>query len=157
LKSLLYIGNKISHHGYSPGVIETLGKQLESVGFKVYYAGTYKNPVMRFAQMVYKTIIKAKSVDFILIDTYSTNAFWYAFTTGMIARALNTKYIPILHGGDLPSRLNKSKWACSRLFNNSYINVAVSGYLNHAFEVQKYSVTLNPNSIKRSDVYSIQK
>lgn len=151
MKTLLYIGNKISHHGFTPGVIETLGTQLEEAGYKVYYTGTLKNHYLRLLQMLYKTFTIGRKVDYILIDTYSTSAFWYAYLTGRLAKFLCTKYIPILHGGDLPSRLARSKQACGKLFRNSYTNVAVSGYLQNAFENYGYPVTLIPNNIDISN------
>lgn len=147
MKSLLYIGNKISHHGFTPGVIETFGIQLEETGYKVYYAGTLKNQYLRLLQMIHKTFTIGRKVDYILIDTYSTSAFWYAYLTGRIAKILVTKYIPLLHGGDLPARLTRYHRACDILFRNSYTNVAVSGYLQDAFENYGYPVTLIPNNI----------
>ena len=144
---ILYIGNKLSHFGYTPGVIETLGKLLEVEGFRVFYAGTRKNKFLRLTEILWKTIALGKKVDFILIDTYSTSAFWYAYLTGLTARMTGTKYIPILHGGDLPSRLRRSKRACDTLFKNSYMNVAVSGYLSHEFEKAGYETVTIPNSI----------
>jgi len=151
LRSLLYIGNKLSHHGFSPGVIETLGMQLEEAGYRVYYAGSLKNQFMRLLQMLYKTLTTGRKVDYILIDTYSTSAFWYAYLTGRLAKFLGKKYIPILHGGDLPARLKRSKRACDKLFRNAHTNVAVSGYLQNAFENHSYAVTLIPNNI---DLYN---
>lgn len=147
MRSILYIGNKLSHLGFTPGVIETLGRQLESEGFKVYYTGTLRNQYLRLLQMLIKTFTLGRKVDYILIDTYSTNAFWYAFLTGMLARRLGTKYIPILHGGDLPSRIKKSKRACDKLFRKSHINIAVSGYLQNTFESYGYPVKVVPNNI----------
>ena len=40
MKSILYIGNKLSRHGFTPGVIEKFGSLLETEDFKVSYAGT---------------------------------------------------------------------------------------------------------------------
>lgn len=147
MKTLLYIGNKINNHGFSPGVIETLGNQLEESGFRLYYAGTIKNQAVRLLQMLFRTFFIGSRVDYILIDTYSTNAFWFAYSTGFLAKALKKKYIPILHGGDLPSRIIRSKRACDRLFKNAYLNVAVSGYLQKAFEEAGYKTITIPNSI----------
>jgi glycosyltransferase involved in cell wall biosynthesis len=144
---LLYAGNKLSHHGYTPGVIETLGKNLEEAGFEVYYAGTFKNQFVRLLEMLWKTITVGRKVNYILIDTYSTSAFWYAYFTGRIAGLMGKKYLPILHGGDLPARLKKSPLACKKLFGNSYANVAVSGYLRHEFEKAGFKTVLIPNSI----------
>jgi len=147
MRHILYIGNKLSHHGFSPGVIETLGKQLETAGYKVDYAGTVKNKALRLLEMLLKTIFIGRETDYILIDTYSTGAFWFAYMTGWLAKFLGKKYIPILHGGDLPARIKKTKQACDQLFLHSYVNVAVSGYLQNAFQTNNYPVVLIPNSI----------
>lgn len=144
---LLYAGNKLSHHGYTPGVIETLGKNLEEAGFEVYYAGTFKNQFVRLLEMLWKTITVGRKVNYILIDTYSTSAFWYAYLTGLAARIAGTKYIPILHGGNLPARLRNSKRACNSLFKRSFANVAVSGYLSYEFKKAGYDTIIIPNSI----------
>ncbi|MEA4994955.1 MAG: glycosyltransferase family 4 protein [Petrimonas sp.] len=144
--SILYVGNKLSKFGYTPGVIETLGKQLEKY-FIIIYAGTKKNIVIRLLEMIFKTIKNRKKITYILIDTYSTKAFWYAYIIGRLSYFLNIKYIPILHGGDLPERLLKSKRKCDILFNRSYKNVAVSGYLNFYFEKAGYNSIIIPNNI----------
>lgn len=151
MKSLLFIGNKLSHHGFTPGVIENLGPLLEKEGYSVFYAGTHKNQLLRLFEMLWNTATTGRKVDYILIDTYSTSAFWYAYLTGRLAKFLGTRYIPILHGGDLPSRLMRSKKACDKLFRNSYTNVAVSGYLQKAFEINGYPVTLISNNIDISN------
>ena len=147
---ILYIGNKLNRHGFTPGVIETLGPLLEKEDYAVIYAGTRKNPFLRLAEMLWKTATNGSKVDYILIDTYSTSAFWYAYLTGGLSKILGTKYIPILHGGDLPKRLKRSNRACDKLFNNSYANVAVSGYLKHEFEKAGYRTVVIPNSIEIS-------
>ena len=43
MKSILYIGNKLSDHGYTSTSIETLGLFLEAEGYTVYYASSKKN------------------------------------------------------------------------------------------------------------------
>lgn len=144
---ILYVGNRLRQHGLTPGVIETLGKQLEDSGYKVYYAGTRKNQYIRILEMLWKTFFIGRKVDYLLIDTFSTQAFWYAYFTGLLARLIGTKYIPILHGGDLPVRLKKSKKACDALFYKSYTNVAVSGYLSREFKNAGYETIVIPNSI----------
>mgnify|MGYP001320528838 CR=1 FL=1 len=144
---ILYTGNKLSQSGCTPGVIETLGKLLENEGLRVFYAGTRMNKFLRLKEMLWTTITLGRKVGYILIDTYSTSAFWYAYLTGLAARLVGTKYIPILHGGNLPSRLKRSKRACDILFTNSFKNVAVSGYLRHEFEMAGYDTITIPNSI----------
>jgi glycosyltransferase involved in cell wall biosynthesis len=131
-------------------VIETLGDQLERSGFTVFYAGTKLNPILRLAEMIYKTVWLRKKADYVLIDTYSTSAFWYAFIVSLVCRVAHLRYIPILHGGNLPERLKKSPLASDRLFRYSYANVAVSGYLNHEFKKVGYKANVIPNNIDLS-------
>lgn len=147
MTNILYLGNKLSHYGLTKGVIETLGPQLESEGFKVTYAGIRKNMVLRMLEMLFSVLRHSRWVDYVLIDTYSTSAFWYAWFSGMLCRLLKVKYIHILHGGSLPSRLKRSKGLCNQIFQHSYGNVAVSGFLKDAFDKAAYPTVVIPNNI----------
>jgi glycosyltransferase involved in cell wall biosynthesis len=161
MNSLLYIGNKLSDHGYTSTSIETLGSFLEAEGFTVYYASSKKNKFLRMLEMVYMTLKYAKKVDYVLIDTYSTKNFWYAFVISQLCRILKVKYIPKLHGGDLPSRIVRTKFCSNLIFNNAFINIAPSYYLYEAFKNNGYTnikyipntieLQLYPQSVKRFD------
>lgn len=149
MKNLLYIGNKLSNHGYTSTSIETLGTFLEDEGFNVFYASSRKNKAMRMGEMIYKTFKYCKKVDYVLIDTYSTKNFWYAFIISQLCRLLKVKYIPKLHGGDLPNRIVKSKFFSDRVFNNAYINIAPSSYLFEEFKKSGYNnLKYIPNTIE---------
>ena len=149
MKRLLYIGNQLSKHGYNKTSIETLGVFLEVEGYEVIFTSDKKNQRYRMLDMVWVTLLKAKKVDYILIDTYSTSSFWYAFFCSQLARVLNIKYIPILHGGDLPNRLKNNPKLCQMVFANAYKNVAPSGYLMQAFENAGFANVVHiPNSIE---------
>ncbi len=76
---ILYLGNQLSKHGKSPTSIETLGVFLKNEGYEMYYASSKKNIFLRILEMVFCVLKYRNKVDFILIDTYSTSAFWYAF------------------------------------------------------------------------------
>ncbi len=147
-KKLLYLGNQLSKHGFNLTTIETLGKSLEAEGFAVVYASDKKSFLLRMLEMMRGVFKYNKHVAYILIDTYSTKAFWYAFVCSQLARVLNLKYIPILHGGDLPNRLKKNPKLCKMVFANAYQNVAPSGYLKQAFERVGFTNVIHiPNSI----------
>ncbi|MEO5775414.1 MAG: glycosyltransferase family 4 protein [Flavobacterium sp.] len=149
MKNLLYIGNKLSDHGYTSTSIETLGVFLEGEGFNVYYASSKKNKIGRMLEMISKTFKYAKKVDYVLIDTYSTKNFWYAFIISQLCRMLNLKYIPKLHGGNLPSRIIRSKFFSNLIFKNAYINIAPSYYLLEAFKKSGYTnLKYIPNTIE---------
>lgn len=133
-KNLLYIGNKLSEHGNTATSIETLGSFLENEGYNLFYASSKKNKLLRLLDMIFSTIKNARTVDYVLIDTYSTQNFWFAFIISQLCRVLNVKYITKLHGGDLPNRLKRSPFFCDLLFKNAYKITAPSAYLLDAFK-----------------------
>ena len=146
---LLYLGNRLSKHGFNKTTIETLGLHLEQEGFGVYYASNKKSFPFRMLDMMWSVINYRKQVSYLLIDTYSTKAFWYAFLCSQLARFFNIKYIPILHGGDLPNRLKNNPKLSQMVFANAYQNVAPSGYLKQAFESTGFKNVIHiPNSIE---------
>jgi len=146
---LLYLGNQLSKHGFNKTTIETLGLQLEQEGYVVYFASDQKAFLLRLLDMMWAIFVYRKQVSYVLIDTYSTKAFWYAFVCSQLARIFNLKYIPILHGGNLPNRLKKNPKLCQMVFANAYQNVAPSGYLRQAFQEAGFTnVIYIPNSIE---------
>lgn len=148
MKNLLYIGNKLSKHGNTTTVIETLGASLENEGYNVIYASDKKNQIIRLLDMVFTTLVNIKKIDYVIIDTYSTFSFNYALLISQICRVFKKRYILILHGGNLPNRLEKSKFLSQLIFNNSYKNVAPSNYLLEAFLSKGYDNILHiPNTI----------
>lgn len=129
--------------------IETLGPLLERDGYDLFYASSKRNKILRLWDMLFKTIQLRSKVDLILIDTYSTSNFWYAFLVSQLARILKIEYIPILHGGDLPKRLIRNPKFSRMIFNNAYKNVAPSHYLLHCFQESKILNTVYiPNTIE---------
>lgn len=148
-RTLLYIGNKLSKHGYTPTSIETLGLFFEKEGYTLLYASDKKNQLHRFLDMGWSVFKNRKKADYVVIDTYSTSSFWYAFMVSQLCRLLRLKYIPILRGGDLPQRLDKNPRFCQMIFNHSYKNVAPSHYLMDAFAKRNYpNLVYIPNTIE---------
>ena len=146
---ILYLGNQLSKHGLNKTTIETLGPQLQADGFDIISVSDRIFFPFRMLDMIRAVIKFRKQISYVLIDTYSTKAFWYAFVCSQIARILKINYISILHGGDLPNRLHKNPKLCALVFKNAYTNVAPSGYLQHAFEKEGYTnIIYIPNSIE---------
>lgn len=89
-----------------------------------------------------------KRTDLVLIDTYSTQNFYYALWTARLCRALKLPYIPILRGGDLPQRLKNNAAMCKELFGKAHLNIAPSRYIQHEFATGGFTNVLYiPNSI----------
>jgi|TARA_R100000479_G_scaffold33554_3_gene14177 glycosyltransferase involved in cell wall biosynthesis len=147
--NILYIGNKLSKKGATVTSIETLGAFLQREGYQVITVSSKKNKVLRLLDMMWNTLCYSKRTSIVLIDTYSTTNFLYAVIIGSICRTLGLPYIPILRGGNLPSRLQKSSKQSNKLFGNAMTNVAPSHYLLEAFKKEGYTnLTYIPNTIE---------
>ena len=148
---ILYLGNKLSQHGINTTTVETLGATLTQSGFEVFSFSSKKNPFLRILDMLLG-MLKHRDAAYVLIDTYSTSAFWFAFFSSQLGRLFRIKYIPILHGGNLPHRLVSHPFLCKLLFNHAYVNVSPSAYLKFHFEQFGLSnVICIPNSINLSE------
>ncbi|MEL0644475.1 glycosyltransferase family 4 protein [Olleya sp. Ti.3.14] len=148
MKNIVYIGNKLSLKGKTATTIDTLGTSLEASGFKITYASSYKNIFFRLIHMLWTVYKHRQSTDYVLIDTYSTLNFYYAYVVSKLSQLLNIKYIPILHGGNLPSRLDNSPKLSQSIFKKAYVNIAPSNYIKSAFNAKGYlNIQVIPNSI----------
>jgi glycosyltransferase involved in cell wall biosynthesis len=135
-KTILYLGNKLTVHGKTPTGVETLGAKLEALGCRVLSTSAKKNKWFRLADMLFTIVRNRSTADAVLIDTYSTQNFYYAFFCGILCRLLHLPYYPILHGGNLPNRLKNSPRMSKLLFKNAKQNIAPSQYM-HDFFVKK--------------------
>ncbi|MFH4964322.1 glycosyltransferase family 4 protein [Gaetbulibacter sp. M235] len=149
MKYILYIGNKLSSKPGNLTSIDILCPLLKQEGYQVFYASAKTNKFVRFLDMLWTCFKLRQTVDVVLIDTYSTLNFFYAFFVSQLCRILKLKYIPILHGGNLPKRLRENPLFCRLIFNNAYKNVSPSQYLKKAFEAFGYSnIIYIPNTIE---------
>jgi len=148
LKNIVYIGNKLALKGKTATTIDTLGTSLEASGFKITYASSYKNIFLRLIHMLWTVFKHRQSTDYVLIDTYSTLNFYYAYAVSKLCKILGLQYIPILHGGNLPIRLTKNPKQSATIFKNAYVNIAPSNYIKASFKEKGYiNVEVIPNSI----------
>lgn len=126
----------------------TLGPLLELEGYDVRYASSKPRKLMRLLDMLMSVFKHQKKVDVVLIDTYSTQNFYYALLVSQLCRLLKLSYIPILHGGNLPNRLKSHPRLSRWIFNHSTINVAPSSYLKEQFEAHGFrNIKYIPNTI----------
>ena len=149
MKHILYIGNKLNSTKTNATSIEVLGRLLENEKYTITYSSSYQNKFVRFFDMIFSVIKSRSKVDVVLIDTYSTQNFYYALVVSQLCRFFKLKYIPILHGGNLPNRLKNNPKLSRLIFSKSYTNVSPSLYLKKAFEDFGYSnTTYIPNAIE---------
>jgi len=147
MKKIVYIGNNFAKKSNYHSAMETLSGLFISNGFTVIKSSSKENKILRLLSMCITIIKHRKNVDYILIDTFSTLNFYYALITSQLARILKLKYIPILHGGDLPNRLDRTPIFSKLIFHNSYLNISPSKYLEFEFNKQNFKTYYLPNSI----------
>jgi len=148
MTKILYIGNNLTQKSKYNSTLTTLSNLLIGEGFDVLISSDKKNKILRLLVMCFSVIKNRKNIDFLLIDTFSTTNFYYAYCTSQLARFFKIPYIPILHGGNLPSRLKNSPRLSKRIFKFSKVNVAPSNYLKTAFEKEGFDTILIPNTIE---------
>ena len=147
MRNILYIGNNLAKKTNYTTSFSILASLLTQEGYHLTLTSNKMNKMLRLLEMLWTTFCARNSTDFILIDTYSTLNFYYAFLVSQLAKMLNINYIPILHGGDLPNRLAASPILCNAIFKHSYKNVAPSLYLKRAFEKHGYTAVCIPNTV----------
>ena len=150
--SLLYIGNNLRDQGRNLTGMAELGPLLEQEDYNLIYASSKANKLLRLWDMLRTCWVNKKRTNYVLIDTYSTLNFWYAFFVSQLCRLLRLNYIPILHGGNLESRLKNNPFLSRLLFKHAYINVAPSGFIYDMFKRYGYSNLKHiPNTVKIKD------
>ena len=147
MTKVLYLGNKFFKYKKVKSVLETLEPLLaEFCDIKT--ASDKKNQFLRFLDMLYHFFKFGGKADKIIIDVYSTKAFYFAYFFSILSWMFNKEYILFLHGGNLPFRYQQSKKMVTRMFTKAHKIIAPSGYLKDFFEANRFSVELVPNTIE---------
>lgn len=152
MKKILYIGNNLSEKSNYHSAMAALTKLLQNEGHSVICSSDKTNKIFRLLAMCTTMIRHRKTTDVVLIDTFSTSNFYYALITSQLARLLSLKYIPILHGGNLPHRLKHSEFLSILIFKYAYQNVSPSLYLVREFQKYYYETVYIPNSIPIAEI-----
>lgn len=144
---VLYFGNMLSIHGKSPSFIEAIVPKLQKHMDIAAYSNK-ANKLSRLFDMIFGFYRHKSRCELVLIDCYSSTAFWYVVFVSTLARWHKVPYVPILHGGDLPSRLKSWPRVCKFVFSYSKTNVSPSLYLKEHFSKAGFQVTYIPNFIE---------
>jgi phenylacetate-CoA ligase len=151
MKHIVYIGNNLSEKSKYVPTLVTLSNLLKKEGYRVTIASDKTNKLLRIFDMIFTVIWNSRKADVVLIDTFGAFNFYYALIISQLCRLLRLKYIPILHGGNLPDRLQSKPGFSKKIFANSYQNVAPSNYLKTAFENKGYPTQRIPNIVEIDD------
>ncbi|MGA9589046.1 MAG: glycosyltransferase family 1 protein, partial [Salegentibacter sp.] len=148
-KSILYIGNDLQINSFTATYISFFSRVLKKEGYKVKTASTRSNKGLRLLEMLGLIVRYRKTTDIVLIDTYGAMNFYYAYLVAKTCQFYGLEYIPILHGGNLPDRLEGSNSFSKSLFGKAKLNVAPSEFLYKVFRRAGFNnVRIIPNSIE---------
>ncbi len=152
---ILYLGNNLSLHGNTPSSIEVFGK-LFGERYNIRKFSSKRNQILRWFDMMFAVIRYHRTTSVVLIDTYSSLAFYYALGAAFICRCFNIPYMSILHGGSLKARLQSNRTLSRFVFGGARLLVAPSGYLFSTFrEFGFTNVVYIPNNIEL-DIYKMK-
>lgn len=143
---IIYVDNFLTGHGHTPTTGVTLVKLFREEGYTVIPTSKKQHKVLRLADMLFTIAFNSRNA-VALIATYSTSAFQFAWMCSLICRLFHIPYIPCLHGGNLPQRIKDSPKKAAEVFANSYMNVAVSGYLQKSMTDNGWKSLVIPNNI----------
>lgn len=112
-------------------------------------ASNKNNKALRLVEMLGLIAKHHKATDIVLIDTYGAMNFYYAYLVAKACQFYKLEYIPILHGGNLPDRLEENTSLSKSIFGKAKVNVAPSQYLYRIFREAGFeNLQIIPNSIE---------
>ncbi|MBP1841330.1 glycosyltransferase family 4 protein [Formosa algae] len=148
-KNVLYLGNNLSSSKTNVSYMKGLSTALKGEGYSVLCKSAIQQKLGRVLDMVKAVLQHGSGMHTALIDTYSTQNFYYAVIVSQCCRLMRLPYIPILHGGNLPHRLEHNPRLCRLLFRPAKVLVSPSLYLKTAFTAHGFShVVYIPNSLQ---------
>ncbi len=146
-RSVLIIGNFLSHANGSRGVCEDLAGRLQETGWRVSAASRQRRQGFRLADMLVTAWRDRRRYSVAQIDVYSGSAFSYAEAVAWVLRRAKKPYVLTLHGGNLPGFAERHPLRVRRLLQSAACVTAPSGYL--AAQMHEYApgIRVVPNPI----------
>lgn len=145
-KRILYIGNALDRKGSTPTTIDVLGSLLNT-RHTVTIVSRKRNKFMRLADMCLTLFNARNRTDLVIIDVYSSTAFYFAVIAAWMCRKSGLPYVPVAHGGNLPERAARSPKRMNRLFTGAYSSVCPSAFLKDRLAESGIACRIIPNPI----------
>lgn len=146
-RSVLIIGNFLSHANGSRGVCEDLTARLQETGWQVLSASRQKRRATRLADMLLTAWRNRRCYSVAQIDVYSGSAFSYAEAVAWVLRRARKPYVLTLHGGNLPGFAERHPLRVRRLLQSAACVTAPSRYLAEQMREYAPEIRVLPNPI----------
>lgn len=147
---VLYLGNKFKSYKKISSTLETL-EPLLSEFCEIKTASGKKNQILRAMEMFRFYWVYGIRADKIMIDVFSTRAFYFAYFFTSLSAFFDKRYILILHGGNLPYRYTISRKKMNTMLCKADTVIAPSAYLQQFFSERGYNIRLIPNIINLNE------
>ncbi len=157
INMIILIGNKLSSRGLNPTSIEKLSIDLGK-SFRIESASDKKNIFLRIIDIINLIFIYRKICKLIIVDVFSTRAFYFSGIVMLLSRFLNIQVAPVLRGGSLPARFNNNPILFKFFFPENQLVICPSSYLADFFKAKKMNCKIIHNYIDIKDYsYKIRK
>lgn len=147
MKKIIYIGSQLQGKGLNPSSADTLANFLKDQ-YQVVILSHISNRFLRMVHILLGILFKGRDAKLILIDTYSTSAFEYAYYAGILAKTIGIRYVPIIHGGNIESRIEGDTKRALKYFDNAFKIVCPSYFTLNVLNRHNIQAELIPNSIQ---------
>lgn len=143
---LIYIGNFLAEKGSIPVSAYEVSEGLKS-HFQVVCTSHKKNKFLRLCDMCLTLFIQRKKKPTVLIDVYSSSAFYFARITAAICQYYHLPYILIIRGGEMQKRIEKSPKIYSSISEKAKHIVAPSQFMQQVLDHFNIKSKYIPNHI----------
>ena len=149
---VVYLGTATQNHqNNTPDTSSGLVSRLQLWGYPVFFASSYQTGFTRLFHMIWVVLAQVNRHSIVLIDTYSTKNFYGTVLLSWLIRLKRAPYIPILHGGNLPQRMNSASRLIQQYFIKAKALIAPSEYLAEVARAQNWPVQVIPNGLNLTD------
>lgn len=141
------IGNK---KGKSAPMGQIIADLFDKEGFQVVNSSNKLNKLLRLFDIMWALCSRHKKIDILIIQVYSGLSFVIVDMASWLGKVLKMPMIFHVHGGCIPSFMEKHLSWTKRVFNRADFIVTPSHYLANPLVQYGFDVTLIPNVIDLS-------
>ncbi|MBI3415670.1 MAG: glycosyltransferase family 4 protein [Verrucomicrobia bacterium] len=146
-KSVLIVGNFLSHRTGAQGVCEDLASHLADNGWRIHATSLKAGRVAKLLDMVATAWRERNHYGVAQIDVYSGPAFIWAEAAGWTLRRVRKPFVLTLHGGNLPNFARNWPRRVARLLRSASIVTSPSRYLLEQMRPYRADIRLLPNPL----------
>jgi len=144
---ILCIGNYLAGEAATPQAVQSLALGLTEIGHTVRMTSQFTSKPLRLADMLRSVLCRRDRYDLALIDTFSGQAFLWAWLCGAAARCAGRPYVAVLQGGNLPRWTRRHARLFRALLAAAAAAVAPSDYLAGELSVFRADIRIIPNVV----------